>query len=136
MAQIVLTNAKVLINAVDLSSFVRSVKINYKADQQDNTVMGNTSHSKLAGLTDWQMDVEFGQDWAVSSVDGTLFPLVGAAAFAVEVRPVNSARSTTNPGYTGNATLSAYAPMGNKVGDLAIAPATFMAAGPLARQTS
>ena len=136
MAQIVLTNAKVLINTVDLSDHVRSVKFTYKADQVDNTVMGNTTHSKLAGLLDWQMDIEFGQDWASSNVDATLFPLVGAAAFAVEVRPVNSSRSSTNPGYNGNATLSQYNPLGQKVGDLAVATATFMAAGTLSRSTS
>lgn len=136
MAQIVLTNAKLLVNAVDLSAYVKSIKINFKADQQDNTTMSATTHSRLAGLLDWQLDVEFAQDWALSQVDATLFPLVGAAAFAIEVRPTSSARSTTNPGYTGNATLSSYTPIGNKVGEHAVAPATFMAAGALARQTS
>jgi len=136
MAQIVLTNAKVIINSVDLSDHARSVKVSYKADQQDNTVMGNTTHSKLAGLLDWQMDIEFGQDWAANKVDATLFPLVGAAPFTVEVRPVNTSRGATNPAYTGSATLSAYAPLGQKVGDLAVAPATFMAAGTLSRATS
>lgn len=137
MASIVLANAMLLVNAVDLSAFVRSVKVNYKADTPDNTPMGPAAtRTRLPGLKDWELDVEFNQDWALASVDATLFPLVGAAAFAIEVRPVNAARSTTNPAYTGNGLLADYAPLGNKVGDVATAPVKILGTGALARQTS
>lgn len=136
MASIVLTNAQVLVNAVDLSAFVKSVKINYKADTPENTAMGSSTKTRLPGLKDWDLELELNQDWALSSVDATLFPLVGAAAFAVEVRPVNAARSTTNPGYTGNALITDYSPIGNKVGDVAAAPVKLVGTGTLARQTS
>lgn len=136
MAAIVLTNAQVLVNAVDLSAFVRSVKINYKADSPEMTPMGQTTKNRLPGLKDWELDIEFNQDWALTSVDATLFPLVGAAAFPIEVRPVAAARSTTNPGYTGNGLLTDYPILGNKVGEVAVAPIKIMGTGALARQTS
>jgi hypothetical protein len=119
MAKIVLTNAKLLVNAVDLSTWVRQISIDFTAAEVESTAMGNAGVARLAGLLDWSMDVTFAQDWALSAVDATLFPLVGAAFFAVEARAVNSARSTTNPAYVGNGILPSYKPMGQKVGALA-----------------
>ena len=133
MAVLVLTNANVLINAVDLSAFVRSVSVDYQANLQDKTAMGATAHARLGGLKDYTLTLEFNQDFAVSSVDATLFPIVGTSV-AIEVRPVNAARSVTNPAYTGNAILAQYKPIGGKVGDMFIAPATFNGDGALARQ--
>jgi hypothetical protein len=133
MASIVLTNAKVSINAVDLSDHVRSVKINYKAEVPENTAMGSTTKTRLPGLKDWDVEVEFNQDWAAANVDATLFPLVGAAAFAVSILPVNAAASSTNPNYNGNALLESYPPMGQKVGDVAITTITLRGTGTLTR---
>lgn len=136
MASFVLTNAFCLLNAVDLSDHVRSVKVNYKADTPENTAMSQTTKNRLPGLKDWEMDIEFNQDFAAAKVDATLFPLVGAAAFAIEVRPDAGARSVTNPAYTGNALLADYPPLGNKVGEVAISTIKLMGTGALARQTS
>jgi hypothetical protein len=135
-APIVLTNAQVLVNAVDLSAWVRSVKISYKADTPETTAMGSTTKTRLPSLKDWEIDVEFNQDFSASSSDATIFPLVGAAAFAIEVRPVNGARSVTNPGYNGNCLLAEYPVLGQKVGDVASFTAKFMGTGSLARSTS
>ena len=133
MAVLVLTNANVLINAVDLSAIVRSVSVDYQANLQDKTAMGATAHARLGGLKDYTLTLEFNQDFAAASVDATLFPIVGTSV-AIEVRPVNAARSATNPAYTGNAILAQYKPIGGKVGDMFIAPATFNGDGALARQ--
>lgn len=136
MASFVLTDAYVSINGVNLSDHVRSVKITYKADIVDNTAMGATAHTRLPSLKDWSAEVEFNQDFAASNVDATLFPLVGASAFAVEFRPTSLAASSTNPKFTGNALLESYPPLGGKVGDLATATASLMGTGALTRATS
>ena len=117
MAKLVLTNAQVLINAVDLSDHVKTVTINYTAAELDATTMGASSIARLPGLKDWTMDVTFTQDYGSSSVDATLFPLVGTAS-VVDVKPVNGARSATNPSYTGTGILSSYQPMGQSVGQV------------------
>lgn len=132
MAVLVLTNAKVLINTVDLSAFVRSVSINYQANLQDKTAMGATAHARIGGLKDWSMDFEFNQDFAASSVDATLFPIVGSSV-VVDVQPVNAARSATNPSYNGNAIMDSYKPISGKVGDMFVAPITFKSDGILNR---
>lgn len=132
MAVLVLTNAKVLINTVDLSAFVRSVSINYQANLQDKTAMGATAHTRIGGLKDWSMDFEFNQDFAAASVDATLFPIVGSSV-VVDVQPVNAARSATNPSYNGNAIMDSYKPISGKVGDMFVAPITFKSDGILNR---
>jgi len=47
----------------------------------DDTVMGDTTRSNIAGLLNWSIDVEFLQDFASAKVDATLFALVGSASF-------------------------------------------------------
>jgi hypothetical protein len=137
MAKLVLINAQVLINAVDLSDHVDTVTINYTAAEVDSTSMGQAGTSRLGGLKDWTLDIIFAQDFALTKVDATLFPLVGTV-FAIEVRPVNSARSTTNPAYTGNGLLGSYSPLGQKVGALNTAPVKISGADgvPLQRLTA
>jgi len=135
-APIVLTNAQVLVNSVDLSTWVKSVKIDYKADTPETTAMGSLTKTRLPSLKDWSMDIEFNQDFGAAATDATIQPLVGAATFPIEVRPVNGARSATNPGYNGNALLADYPVLGQKVGDVATFTAKFIGNGPLARSTS
>ena len=133
---IVLTNAKVLVNAVDLSAWCRSVKIHYSAEVPETTAMGATSKTRLPSLKDWSMDLEFNQDFAGAAVDATLFPLVGAAAFTVDVQPVNGARSVTNPSFTGLALLQDYPPLGQKVGEVAVTTIKVVGAGVMSRLTA
>lgn len=135
-APIVLTNALVSVNGTDLSTWVRSVKISYAAETPDTTAMGSSTKTRLPGLKDWSMDIEFNQDWAASAVDVTLFSLVGANAFTIYVAPVNATITSTNPKYTGSALLSDYPAIGNKVGDVATVTAKFTGTGTLSRATS
>lgn len=118
MAKTVLTNADVIVNAVNLSQWVRQVAIDFSAAEVESTSMGNAGQARLPGLLDWSLDITFAQDFAASAVDATLFPLVGAAPFQIEVRPTNAARSATNPAYVGNGILPSYKPIGQKVGAL------------------
>ena len=137
MASFVFTNAKVTINSKDLSDHVRSVKINYKGETPENTAMSSTGvKTRLPGLIDWDMDIEFNQDYATDKPDAVLFPLVGAAAFAVSVLPVNTTVSATNPNFNGNALLADYAPLGGKVGDIATTSIKLIGTGALSRTTT
>ena len=126
MANIVLKDAYVMINAVDLSDHVKSVTLNYKAELLDDTAMGDSGRSRIAGLLDWDADIEFYQDYAASNVDATLFPLAGAAAFAVKIQGVSGTISATNPQYQGNGVLESYQPVGGSVGDNAMTPCKIM----------
>jgi len=135
MAQFVLTDASVTLNSVDLSDHVKSVTINYSADMQEDTAMGDDTHTMLGGLKNWSVDLEFNQDFAASEVDATLFPLVGST-FAVSILPTSASVSATNPNFNGTGILESYPPLGGSVGDLATTSITINAAGTLARSTS
>lgn len=140
MAKLVYTDALVTINSVDLSDHVRQVTLTYEAEMLDDTAMGTSgTRSMIPGLKNWTLTVEFYQDFASGSVDATLFPLVGAAAFPIILRPVKaSSVSATNPNYTGNAVLESYPPLAGEVGAIAMAQAQFRAGGgsALTRATS
>jgi len=136
MPKRVITNAYVSINSVDLSAFVKQVTLDWKAEVQDDTSMGATARSRLPGLRDWSFDVEFFQGYGASEVDATLFSLVGASAFAVELRGDGAAVSATNPKYTGTALLENYQPVAGTVGEAQMAPARFVGRGTLTRATA
>lgn len=136
MAQIVLTDAYVSINGVDLSDHVRQVVINYKAEVLDKTAMGATSRARIAGLKDWDARIDFQQDYAAAKTDATLFGIVGSSV-AVIFRPVKgTVVGTTNPNFTGNAIVQDYQPLGGTVGELAMAPVTLLGDGTLTRATA
>lgn len=136
MAEIVLKDAFVSINAVDLSDHVSSVTISYSAEMLDNTAMGDDTRTRLGGLKDWNISIDLFNDYAASNVDATLFPLVGST-FTVIVRPDNTAGvGATNPNYTGTGILESYPPIQGGVGELGTASVTIQSAGDLSRATS
>jgi len=137
MPTIVLDDASVVINSVDLSNRVKSVSINYSAEMLDDTAMGDNTKSNKGGLKDWSLDIAFHQDYAASNVDATLFPLVGEN-FSVVVKPTSGSVSTTNPSYSGTGILESYVPISGGVGELAEAPVSIKPANhtDLTRATS
>lgn len=136
MAKFVLTDASFTINAVDLSDHVESLTINYGAETPDQTAMQDITRRRLPGLIDWTIDVTFRQDFATSNVDATLFPLVGAAAVAVAIRPTSGAISTSNPEFQGNVLVGQYNPLQGTVGDTANSTVTLTGDGTLTRDVT
>lgn len=130
------TNCYVSINSVDVSHLCDSVTLPYSAAQLDNTTFGQDTKISLAGLKSWTLTVAGKADFSAAGFDSQLFALVGAAPFTVGVRPVNAARSTSNPEFNGSAILKDYTPMTGKVGDLLPVTASFEAAGTLSRLTA
>lgn len=134
MATFAFTDAKVTINSVDLSDHVRQVKLTVEADDLENTAMGADYKSRIGGLKDWSVDLEFNQDFAASKVDVTLFPLLGSVT-TIAIVPVNDTVSATNPEYSGSVLVKEYTPMDGSVGDLATTSVTWPGAGTLSRGT-
>lgn len=135
MGTIVLTDANVEINAVDLSDHVQQIAIDYGADPVEDTNMGDLTHIFKGGLKNWSMDITFSQDFAASEVDATLFAAVGTQV-VVAGRPTSGAISATNPEYTGTGLIQDYAPFGNSVGELGQATLHVASAGDLDRDVT
>lgn len=136
MAIYVFKDASLTVNSQDLSDHVRSVTLRITGDVQDATAHGATYKAKRIGLGDWNIEVEWNQDFAASEVDATLSALLLADPFAVVLKPTSGAVSATNPSYSGNMVLASYTPITGNVGVLAIANTTFEGAGTLTRNTS
>lgn len=132
MASIVLTDCRIELNSVVLSSYCTSVGLSVEADDQEDTAFGDSWRSRVAGLKDGKLDLEFNSDFAASAVDQTLYPLLGTSV-TFKVRPTTSAISTTNPEYQGSVLITEYAPLDGGVGDLATTKVSFPFAGALTR---
>lgn len=136
MAFVVISDAFVSINGVNLSDHVKQVEIKYSAETQEKTAMGDTFKRRTTGLKDWSIDVEFYQDYDAGKIDDTLFSLVGAESFPVIVRHKSDPVGSTNPQYSGNAVLPEYTPISGEVGQLSMAKVTFEGDGTLTRTTA
>lgn len=132
MAKTVLTDAFVSVGGNDISDHVRTVTLNYSAEELDDTTMGDDTRTNLGGLKTWSLDLEVANDFAASQIDSLMFPLVGTQV-AVVFRPTSAPVGAGNPEYSGTGMLSTYNPVGQSVGDLATAPITIVSAGTLAR---
>lgn len=135
MAQIVLTDASVTVNSVDLSDHVTQVVLNYEVDAVEVTAMSDGAHKFTGGLTNVSATVDFQQDFAASSVDATIEPLVGTTTTVV-IKPTSSAVAADNPSYTLTGTyVASHTPLNASVGDLSTTSVEFQG-GSLARATS
>ena len=135
MAQIVLTDASVEVNSVDLSDHVTQVVLNYEVDAVEVTAMSDGAHKFTGGLTNVSATVDFQQDFADSSVDATIYPLVGSTTTVV-IKPTSSAVGATNPSYTLTGTyVASHTPLNASVGDLSTTSVEFQG-GSLAQATS
>lgn len=135
MATLALTDARVEVNAVNLSAHANSVSLSVEVDEQEDTAFGDTYRSRIGGLKDWTVDIEFNQDFASGGPDATLFSLLGTVV-TVKVRPTTSAISTTNPEYSGSVLVTEYSPVDGSVGDLATSSVSWPGAGTLSRATA
>ncbi len=128
MAQSIISNAFVSLGGSDISNHVTGVTINYKKELLDDTAMGDSSRSRIAGLEDWSIDLDIQQDYADNNIDEILFGLVGTT-FTVIVKQANTTISAANPAWTGTGIFEGYTPIQGKVGDLAVTTITVMSAG-------
>ena len=134
MARVVLTNAYVKINNVDLSDHVASVTITQNWDEVETTAFGQTGRTRTGGLEDSSIALDFHQDWAAGEVDATIYPLVGGTA-SFYITSQGTAVDSTNPKYTGNVLITQWTPIAGAVGDLSTVSVTWPVSGNVARGT-
>ena len=128
-------NPKITINSVDLSDHIASVTINQKFDELDTTAFGSTGKTRIAGLEDSSIAIEFLQDYAASSVEATLNSLIGTTTTVV-IQSKTGAVSATNPKWTGTCLVTELQPVAGAAGELAKQSVTWPVSGSLTRATS
>jgi hypothetical protein len=133
MARLVLTNAKVTINSVNLSDHIASITLSTSSDVVDTTGFSSTAaRARVAGLADNSVTLEFHQDYATSNVEATIYPLIGTTTTVV-VTPVDTTVSGTNPSYTFTALVAEWQPLSGAVGELATASVTWPISGAITK---
>lgn len=135
MARIVLTNAVVKINSVDLSDHVASVELAQEVEEVETTAFGDSARTRTGGLANNSLSLDFHQDFASASVDDTLNGLVGGTA-SFEILPNGTAVGATNPKYTGTVLLTEWTPVSGAIGELATASITWPISGAVTRATA
>lgn len=133
MPRIVLTDASVVINGINLSEFITSVQLSTSDDVVETTGMGSAAaRTRIGGLADNSVTFEFNQDFATSGPEVTInavgSSLVGTLTTCV-VKPTSAAVSASNPSYTFSALCAEWQPLSGAVGELATVSTTWPISG-------
>lgn len=137
MARIVLTDAYVALAGTDISQYVTSVTLSSTLDVVETTGMSNTSRTRVAGLRDNQITLEFNQDFASGALEALIYPSdnlskIGTSV-AMLVKPTSAAASATNPLYSFSALISEWQSLSGSVGELATVSVTWPISGAITK---
>ena len=135
MAKFAATDYSVTIAGTDFSASLNSVELAQEADELETTAFGAGWRTRIGGLRQASLTLNFMQDFAASSVDATLNPLLGSLATVV-IKPTSSAVGTANPSYTMTCLVNQYSPFASSVGDIATLSVTWPVSGTVTRAVS
>lgn len=134
MAKFSATDYSVLINGTNFSTSLNSVELSQEADNLETTAFGSTWRTRIGGLKQASVTLNFMQDFAAGSVDATLNPLLGSIATVV-IKPTSGTATATNPSYTAECLVTQYSPFSSSVGDIATLSVTWPVSGSVVRGT-
>jgi len=126
---------KITIGTTVISDDIASVTLDITSDEVETTAFGSTYRSRIGGLKDASVSLDFHQDFGAGSVDALLFPLLGSTV-AVKIAPTTGTVTATNPEYQFTALVTQYQPFAGAVGDLATLSVTWPVSGEVTRATA
>jgi hypothetical protein len=133
MAIFVATDFSVTINgSTALNSYLTQVELTASATDVTTTAFGSSFVTRVAGLREGSLTLQFNQDYAIGTVDATLWPLLGANATVV-IRPSSSAVGSANPAYTAICLVTELTPVSGTIGDLSTFSVTWPTTGVIGR---
>lgn len=135
MAKFVATDYNVTINGSSFSNSLAAVTLDITSEEQETTAFGDGFRTRIGGLKDGSITLDFHQDFGSASVDATLFPLIGTQATVV-IKPTSGTVSATNPAYSALALVTQYQPFASNVGELATLSVTWPTSGSVTRATA
>ncbi len=132
MAKFVATDYVIEIDSTDFSESIAAATLEISVDEQETTSFSADYRTRIGGLKDASLTLDFHQDFGADSIDATLFPLLGQTV-SFTITPTSGAVSATNPSYSGEALVTSYSPFANSVGDLATFSVTWPVSGDVTR---
>ena len=134
MARTVLTDAYIKIGSTDFSDLIASIEFNDESEEIETTAFGQTGRTRVGGLRDQSISLDFHVDFDPAEVDATVGALVGGTV-AIEFAPKGTAIGTANPKWSGSVLVTEWG-WGGAVGELATKSVTWPVDGVLTRATS
>ena len=135
MAKFFAKDYKITVGTTVISDDIASVTLDITADEIEVTAFGSSYRSRIGGLKDASVSLDFHQDFGAGAVDSLLFPLMGSTV-AVKIAPTSGTVTATNPEYRFNALVTQYQPFAGAVGDLATLSVTWPVSGEVTRGTA
>jgi len=138
MAKFVSKDLDLFLNGNKLSSSVASVTINEEVDDIETTAFTNVGRTRIGGLRDGSVDIDFHQDYAAASVDAIINGTIGLGNIGtIEVVPFGTTAgvSATNPRYVMTCLVTEY-PKEFSMGDLATFSVSWPISGTVHRGTA
>jgi hypothetical protein len=135
MAKFYAQDYKITVGTANLSEDIASVTLDITSDEVETTAFGSTYRTRIGGLKDASVSLDFHQDFGAGSVDSLLFPLMGSTV-AVKIAPTSGTVTATNPEYRFTALVTQYQPFAGAVGDLATLSVTWPVSGEVVRGTA
>jgi hypothetical protein len=135
MAKFAATDHSITVAGVNFSDSLNSVELAQEADDIETTAFGSSWRTRIGGLKQATLTLNFMQDFALGSVDATLNPLLGTLATVV-IKPTSGTVTSTNPTYTAVCLVNSYSPFSSSVGDIATLSVTWPVSGSVTRATA
>lgn len=124
MSKFVATDFDISVDDVSLSPNIAAATISTTAADVETTAFGSGFVSRIGGLKDAEVSLDFHQDYGASSVHATLQPKLGEI-ITIKIRPTSDAISETNPSVELDVLVTEYNPIEASIGDLATFSVTF-----------
>jgi len=139
MAIFVATDFSVSINgSTALASYLTQVELKTSANDITTTSFGSGWVTRVAGLKEGTLTLQFNQDYAATTVDATLWgtPLGLGSYATVVIKPTSSTASASNPAYTAVCLVTDLTPVSGNIGDLSTFSITWPTNGTVSRATA
>lgn len=135
MAKFVATDYSISIGGTDFSESLAALTVDISVDEQETTSFGDDARTRIGGLQDGSVSLDFHQDFGAGSIDATLFPLLGTSVEII-VMPTSATVGASNPTYTFSALVTSYSPFASSIGDLASLSISWPVNGAIVRATA
>lgn len=130
MASQIIQNSKFYLDGYDLSGDLNLISIDYSAELQDSTTLGNASRLRSGGLKDIKAGIEGFFNMPAIDIQGVLFNKIGVANTPCTVSPIAGAEG--DRAFLFMATEGNYAP-GAAIGEMLKFSADAQGSGELVR---
>jgi hypothetical protein len=139
MAKFIGKNTRVKVGTADLTGNVASVTINETVDEIESTAFGQAARSRIAGLKDASVTIDFHSDYGAGSVNDAVGSAFGGT---VEVKVLagtalgQGTASATAPLYTVTVLCSNQDVVNSQVGDISTFSVTWPAVSEITKSTT